>query len=232
VALAATSRSEYRTEVLRRFIVWTGGDSGLIHQHFPTTAPFETGTYEGMDLTYVRRCVEGWDPQYSREMAPVVRASIDTGGATLDSRSLSARSRLAFYADVMEPSRVREGMFAMIRLGDVGLALCIHNRTSKLRFSDLSLETIRDLIPLFALGDRMLGKRAQAFNDEVPIAKLSRREREVAELLTLGYTNREIALALGSSIHTVRNQMASLFRKAGASTRAELVGIIRARGPE
>lgn len=69
----------------------------------------------------------------------------------------------------------------------------------------------------------------QALDDEVRFARVTPREREVADLLALGYTNREIALALASSVHTVRNQVASLFRKAGASTRAELVGLMRPR---
>ena len=79
------------------------------------------------------------------------------------------------------------------------------------------------------LGDRVLGKRNDVVPEEPPIAGLSPREREVTELLTLGYTNPEIAMALGSSVFTVRNQVRSIFRKAGASTRAELVGIVKQR---
>jgi DNA-binding CsgD family transcriptional regulator len=41
--------------------------------------------------------------------------------------------------------------------------------------------------------------------------------------LQLGLTNREIALACGTSPNTVRNQLAALFRKAEVSTRTELV---------
>ncbi len=226
LALGATSQREYRAEALRRIIRWVGGDSGLIHQHFPTTAPLETGTYEQMDMHYVERCVAGWDDQYGRDMAPVVQASRMHGGVSVDVRSGSDRARLAFYTDILTPSRIREGMFCHIELSGVPMALCILNRTEKTRFDDLSLAIVRGVLPLFALGESLAAKRAPAFDDEVPIAELSRREREVAEFVTLGYTNREIALALGSSVHTVRNQVASLFRKAGASNRAELVGII------
>jgi len=55
---------------------------------------------------------------------------------------------------------------------------------------------------------------------------ISPREREIASYLRLGYTNAEIALALGTSPNTVRNQLSGLFRKVGASTRAELVGLL------
>jgi DNA-binding NarL/FixJ family response regulator len=51
------------------------------------------------------------------------------------------------------------------------------------------------------------------------------REREVLRLLQLGYTNPEIARALGTSPNTVRNQVSSLLAKAGATTRTELVGL-------
>ncbi|MFO0755730.1 MAG: helix-turn-helix transcriptional regulator [Byssovorax sp.] len=226
LALSAPSQRDYRAEALRRLIGWVGADAGLIHQHFPTTAPLETGIYEQMDMDYVERCVANWDEQYCHDMAPVVLASRSCGGASIDARSLADRGRLSFYNDIIVPTGVREGMFCHIELGGASMALCFMNRSSKPRFDDIALTVVRGLLPLFSLGDGLLGKRAPAFDDEVRIAELSRREREVAELMTRGYTNREIALALGSSVHTVRNQVASLFRKAGASTRAELVGII------
>jgi DNA-binding NarL/FixJ family response regulator len=53
---------------------------------------------------------------------------------------------------------------------------------------------------------------------------LSTREREILSYLRLGYTNREIGLALGTSFRTVRNQLSHLFEKLGVSTRAEAVG--------
>jgi DNA-binding CsgD family transcriptional regulator len=54
--------------------------------------------------------------------------------------------------------------------------------------------------------------------------QVTARERELCELLALGYQNREIAAALGTSPHTVRNQLARLFDKVDVTTRAELVG--------
>src|SRR5262249_5814134 len=124
------------------------------------------------------------------------------------------------------------GMFCTVELGGKALALCILNRTSKGRLSERSEATIRALLPVFTLGDRVLGKRGQSIEQEPSIAGLTAREREVTDLLALGYTNPEIAMALGSSVHTVRNQIASIFRKAGASTRAELVGLIKGHVPD
>lgn len=56
------------------------------------------------------------------------------------------------------------------------------------------------------------------------------REREVAGLLALGHTNQEISERLGSSVRTVESQRASLMRKLGLTTRAELVRWAMAQG--
>jgi DNA-binding NarL/FixJ family response regulator len=42
--------------------------------------------------------------------------------------------------------------------------------------------------------------------------------------LRLGYTNREIGLALGTRERTVRNQLSAIHGKLGVSTRAEAFG--------
>lgn len=52
---------------------------------------------------------------------------------------------------------------------------------------------------------------------------LSQEERNVAELLVRGLTMREIALKKGVSHNTVRNQVASIYRKTGAKNRTMLL---------
>jgi DNA-binding CsgD family transcriptional regulator len=61
---------------------------------------------------------------------------------------------------------------------------------------------------------------------------LSPREREVVSYVSLGYTNREIGLACGTSAHTVHNQLRSVFRKLDVCTRAELVRVVMSNGDE
>jgi DNA-binding CsgD family transcriptional regulator len=226
LALAATSPRAFRAEVLRKLIHWAGADSGFIHKHFPSTAPLATGTFEEMDMHYAGRCVAGWDEQYGKELAPVIRTGLQSGGFQLDAQSLERHSSMSFYSDIIKPSRALDAMFCAVELGGEMLALCVINRSSR-PLSERALALIRGLLPVFTLGDRVLSKRDAKLDGELPIARLTQRERQVTELITLGYTNPEIAMALGSSRHTVRNQVASIFRKAGASTRAELVGIVR-----
>jgi two-component system response regulator NreC len=55
------------------------------------------------------------------------------------------------------------------------------------------------------------------------IDDLSEREREVLRLIALGHTNAEIAAMLFVSLRTVENHRASVMRKLGLRTRAELV---------
>ncbi|MDD9947519.1 MAG: LuxR C-terminal-related transcriptional regulator [Myxococcales bacterium] len=55
---------------------------------------------------------------------------------------------------------------------------------------------------------------------------LSPRELEVLSYLPLGYTNKQIALALGTSAGTVRNQLSNAYLKLGVACRAEAVGVL------
>jgi DNA-binding NarL/FixJ family response regulator len=52
---------------------------------------------------------------------------------------------------------------------------------------------------------------------------LSKREEEVAALVSDGFTNREVAEQLHLSEYTVKNYIFKIFEKLGVSTRVELV---------
>jgi two-component system, NarL family, nitrate/nitrite response regulator NarL len=52
--------------------------------------------------------------------------------------------------------------------------------------------------------------------------KLTPREKEIVEVLVLGYSNKEIASRFGISPQTVKNHLARLFEKFGVSSRLEL----------
>ena len=55
---------------------------------------------------------------------------------------------------------------------------------------------------------------------------VTRQEQRVVHLVERGLTNPEIAGVLGVSIHTIRNQLASVFSKLQVSRRAELVYLL------
>jgi len=55
------------------------------------------------------------------------------------------------------------------------------------------------------------------------IEPLSRQEQQVLRLLVAGHTYAEIAQALIVSIHTIKTQVSSIYRKLGVSRRAEAI---------
>jgi DNA-binding CsgD family transcriptional regulator len=59
---------------------------------------------------------------------------------------------------------------------------------------------------------------------------LSKREIELAALIGAAMSNQQIAAALGISIHTVKNHIANIFGKLGASSRLEVALYAREQG--
>src|SRR5262249_16295461 len=101
-----------------------------------------------------------------------------------------------------------------------GTAAVVLAREGEPGFRRPELELLRLGLPVFALADAHAADLADSVG-----AALSPREQEIFEYLQRGYSNRQIALVLGTSPLTVRNQLCRLFRKAGVASRAELVGL-------
>ena len=77
----------------------------------------------------------------------------------------------------------------------------------------------------------VVGIPASAASDVSPLAEpLTRREREVLQMLAGGLANKEIAARLSISDHTAKFHVASILGKLGAATRAEAVAIGIRRG--
>jgi two-component system nitrate/nitrite response regulator NarL len=58
-------------------------------------------------------------------------------------------------------------------------------------------------------------------------AMLTARQAEIVRLAAQGASNKEIAQALGIAPHTVKNHLAQIFEKLGASNRAQAVALTR-----
>jgi len=69
---------------------------------------------------------------------------------------------------------------------------------------------------------RMSGHR-ESSSDDSPIEPLTAREMEVIQLMAQGLANKQIALVLGISEHTVKFHLSSLYAKLGISSRTEAV---------
>ena len=60
-----------------------------------------------------------------------------------------------------------------------------------------------------------------------PLARLSPAERLVAVHLLEGMTNREIAVALGKSVCTVKNQVGAILAKLNVPRRGRVMALVR-----
>ena len=65
--------------------------------------------------------------------------------------------------------------------------------------------------------------RRESSSDDSPIESLTAREMEVIQLMAQGLANKQIALKLGISEHTVKFHLSSLYAKLGISSRTEAV---------
>jgi DNA-binding NarL/FixJ family response regulator len=74
---------------------------------------------------------------------------------------------------------------------------------------------VRDLL-------RMSGRR-ESSGDDSPVEPLTAREMEVLQFMAQGLANKQIALVLGISEHTVKFHLSSLYAKLGISSRTEAV---------
>jgi DNA-binding NarL/FixJ family response regulator len=69
---------------------------------------------------------------------------------------------------------------------------------------------------------RLPGRRESSSEDSL-LEPLTAREMEVIQLMAQGLANKQIALALGISEHTVKFHLSSLYAKLGISSRTEAV---------
>ena len=72
------------------------------------------------------------------------------------------------------------------------------------------------------------GEEAPATLEESddPLSVLAKREREVAELICLGYSNRDVAKMLFISEHTVKDYTKKIYPKLGVHSRMELAALV------
>jgi DNA-binding CsgD family transcriptional regulator len=164
----------------------------------------------------VRRRVAGRLEFCAREYAGMKeRALCGSGvGVDLEFFGRAGLERTQAYREVIRPHRGRASL--LMFLPDVTLVL---GRT-RAGFRDAECQTLAEMRSLVAVCEQAVAARLPVAS---PAPQLSPRERELLAYLRLGYTNREIASACGTSFRTVRNQLGPLFAKLEASTRAEAV---------
>jgi DNA-binding CsgD family transcriptional regulator len=135
-------------------------------------------------------------------------------GVDLEFFGRAALESTQCYREIIRPHRGRCSL--LMFLPDVTVVL---GRT-RFDFRRAECESFAATRSLITVCEQALSARLPAL---APAPALSPRERELVDYLRLGYTNREIGSACGTSFRTVRNQLSQLFVKLEVSTRAELV---------
>jgi two-component system, NarL family, nitrate/nitrite response regulator NarL len=107
---------------------------------------------------------------------------------------------------------------------------------------DVSLRTLVDIVETAARGEllctprtagallRRVRARAQERSLDGPATSLTQREREIAELIVGGLSNKEIAMRLQIEVPTVKNHVHHILEKLGVTRRAQAAAHLRMLG--
>jgi DNA-binding CsgD family transcriptional regulator len=177
-------------------------------------------TLEGISLPLTEATVVHAEALLALEdeaAGPVRAAEIAEGGAALAER----------VGAVVHAARLRAlAGHALAQAGDRDAAVPVLKRAEEelagYGADRLRAEAVRDLR---RLGVRVAGRQRRGAAGE-GLATLSGREREIAELVALGHTNREIAGQLFVSEKTVEGHLRNVFAKLDVSARAAVAEIV------
>jgi DNA-binding CsgD family transcriptional regulator len=158
---------------------------------------------------------------YGAELAPVFARARCERGIAVDRDTLGrAFERTRVYREFVAPHDGHSTALVMLSLGGLQVATLALGRCDRTRFSTRDMDTLAGLVPALSVCELAVRNAGRSTD-----YRLTPREAQVLDYLERGLTNREIARACGTSPHTVRNQLRTIFAKLGASTRAEAVAI-------
>lgn len=181
-----------------------------------------------LDGSLERQARASW-PAYGDELGPLHRAARESGGIAIDREVLSSKQLAGcrYHQELMQPLGGRSTLVGVSRFGERPIAVVALGRTASQRFEEGSRDCLRRALPAIALA-LIAHQAANPLEHSNPTASLlTARERDVLDYLKLGLTNAEIALACGTSVNTVRNQVGSILRKLGAANRTEAVAMVQ-----
>jgi DNA-binding CsgD family transcriptional regulator len=229
--------SELRSRVLARLAGPLSFDSAIV---LPVRADVGLPASVGKDRKVVSQFLAQRE-RYELDTRKGWEAAKAGGGAFIDTEvyTLDERLNLPFFAEIIRPQGITSQLVAHVTFQQRKtciIHLCRHGRTRPFRSRDL--ERFLPILPSIGVShaafDGAAATRAQSAA-ETPahhlaevgafrelFGTLSPREREIARYVAYGYRNRDIALAVGSSPHTVRNHLYQVFAKLGTTGRTEL----------
>jgi DNA-binding NarL/FixJ family response regulator len=132
---------------------------------------------------------------------------------------VSPRSRVLVVSSQAAPSSVRQALSS-------GAAGYVPKRASDVEL----VAAIRGVAAGQGYVDPDLGAKLVVPDRSAALEPLTERERDILQLLALGFTNQEIARKRFISVRTVDSHRAHIMQKLGLETRAELVLFALANG--
>jgi DNA-binding CsgD family transcriptional regulator len=177
-------------------------------------------------------------PRYMSELLPRELLGFAAERPALDVNVIASqrRARLTVYRELLDPFGVSVFVTNVwhCRYGVFGYHFGRIGRSPPFRGERLT--RLHQLAPVMKLAQALLTSDSC---QTAPNARewwsaewsLSPRERDISALVARGFRNAEIAALLRISPNTVRNHLASVFRKADVSTRAELVFVMTSSDP-
>ncbi len=173
----------------------------------------------GFDPEVRRACAGRW-PTYLHELAPVARVAAGAAcvASDRDAFSPSERSRKAYFREFVAPQGGTDTLVAYLCLRSRPVAALSLALTSR----PWSAEARRELAALLPALSVAVASARCATPQRGGTTRLTPREQQVLSGIDAGLSNSEIAACCGTSVNTVRNQVASLLFKLEAASRTEL----------
>jgi DNA-binding CsgD family transcriptional regulator len=232
-AHATGDAGEFRTLLLRQFRDATGGDGAVF---VPGADPASFVCFD-----HDRSVCEQFfakPERYERESTRMAQA-VREGRPYLDAQLFPDRNKLALYADLGLHSML--GCPLAFRGRSMGLILVVKDRAD---FDPSAVASAEALASVAAIAEAAHRSMNGDHDDDTAMrgafARLTERERQVAQLLAAGMQNKEIASVMGTSPNTIRKQTVSIFGKLGLRGRTDVarwverLGILQSRagGPD
>lgn len=227
-AREARDRAEYERAVLEHFDRVIGYDVGFFLR--AGLGPVVLGLEER-----VRASVERRFAIIQRELAGFQEAAVAGDGVGVDSEYFTRGEleRTHFYREILRPSGGSSSMVGYFVTRGQPIGALVLGRTRGGRFRDAEVHRLSAALRGLTVAElATYGRRAALRPPNPAWQRLTPREREIVGYLRLGYTNRDIARACGTSFRTVRNQLSSVYEKLGAANRAEAVALTVGAEPD
>lgn len=174
----------------------------------------------GFDAEVRRACARRWFV-YLGELQPMAHAAVRGVASDRDAFSAGQRAKKAIYTEFVWPQGDRETHAVYLSLRSRPLAALSLGRRAGAGSSSARVELAR-LLPALSLAVAASGCGPVG---SVRGVHLTPQERQVQRGIEAGLSNPEIALSCGSSVNTVRNQVASLLQKLDLGSRTQLAAL-------